>query len=363
MKICCKPKHGFTVIDLMMSVALAGIVVALLLPTVQDMRANARNVACSNRLATIGLEAQAYEVKHTHLPGMSGPVGAIPLSEFELPENVHNQYASPFSLASANRDRFMIGQEFWDYDNILESPFFDVEGYGVTAAYSSRNYRCPARSVLLRNIRPTNGIYLAATPVYSDESRRGFPDQDLLGILTDGDTTNVYGESNYVGSLGACSGGENRLGFLGPFRGMITPHETVTMQDITDGDGLSTTIMYGENIGEVREDINTGVPYREYRWGWLNGGAVRGRGHVAWAAEPPIGNVPTPSFPNGGDPRNTILGRATLSPGIGFGSNHACGVNFVFGDGSTLCVSRDVDWLLLYAWFGGYDGGIIPGDG
>ena len=136
---------------------------------------------------------------------------------------------------------------------------------------------------------------------------------------------------------------------------MITCRETLTLDEVMKADGLAASILYGENIGQIRRDVNSDVRYIAAYQSWLNAGTSRGRGNVPWKADPPVTNDSTFDFPNGGDPRSGILGQTGFSHLFGFGSSHPAGVGFVFGDGHVETLPRTTDWQVLYQKFGAFD--------
>lgn len=59
---------GFTIIELMVSMSVVGILLALLLPAVQQSRATSRRFSCTNNLRQIGLANQNFHEANGHFP-------------------------------------------------------------------------------------------------------------------------------------------------------------------------------------------------------------------------------------------------------------------------------------------------------
>lgn len=61
-------RRAFTLIELLVSIAIIGVVVAIILPGVQQVRESARRAHCRNNLRQLGLALNNYESMHNRYP-------------------------------------------------------------------------------------------------------------------------------------------------------------------------------------------------------------------------------------------------------------------------------------------------------
>jgi prepilin-type N-terminal cleavage/methylation domain-containing protein len=270
-----RPLLGFTLVELLVVMAIIGILVALLLPAVQKARESARRTHCLNNLKQVGLGLTHFHDANNFFPTNGGPapgqVNTISTSVGGGP--------TYWGLANATaRQADQTGA--WSY-SIL--PFIEQKNVAEQAAQGAAiaTYICTSRYRLPAPPVP------ASDPVFAGVSYGS-------GGMNPWSTTDYACNGYYLRNRWPCGG------VPGDGLPRVAEHAT---------DGLSNTILAGEKALDSR-GYNTG--------GWY------------W-------NEPVFSGGSGGTARwGTAIvqdGAGTPFP-TNWGAAHTAAAMFVFGDGS-----------------------------
>lgn len=288
----CNQRFGFTLLELLVSIGIIGLLVALLMPAVQAARAAARRQQCLNHLKQIGLALHGHSEMHQILPNNGGWDGVQTIRDTAgaqfTPSTEDFALGTVFSWGCGDPSLSVMKQQGSWLFGIL--PFVEAR-----AIYEGRRWEAPVALYICPERRTA-----AAYPVVP---------QDAFGAYKGGGWS--WGKTDYAGNAA-----------IMPGQGGVRANRWLRLRDVTDG--LSNTIF----VGEKAADPTVQTPES---WYWdepffLGGSA---------------GTV------------RSGLGIAPIAVGSRFknnwGSLHAGGVNFLMGDGSAHLLNYHLDWRVFAA--------------
>jgi len=208
-------KRGFTLVELLVVVAIIGLLLALLMPSIQSAREASRRTSCRNNLKQQGVAFELY-----HNTRRSYPYGSFDHSKRQISWSV---YLLPFLEDAAMADRFDFKQK----------------------------YNHPTNRAVVSTVVP---VFICPSVVRMATGRDTFTvgDKNNNGTYDDGDwaAANDYG-GNYGSSLATPKD-----------NGVLLYNRVVKHREITDG--TSHTIILAEDTG------------RGWQWDgeWANGANV-----------------------------------------------------------------------------------------
>jgi prepilin-type processing-associated H-X9-DG protein len=321
-------RWGITLIELVVVVAIIGVLAAVLLLAIQRTRASARNITCSNHLRQIGIAIAAYENTHQVFPPSS--------DRYMFTMHVH---LLPFLERT----------DLWlPFANYRDDPDTEQETYEKMAAslplvHGLAVYRCPDSALMPY-------LNLTTPPGWKrdDPWVRGVSPMDFTSYL-------------------ACEGAKTALHdaeFAGIFTSFGGTRQQTRVSEVRNG--LSNTVAVSEGAGFdlIRAEgmhlkvigFEKGLLYRtesryfdfdQLAYDCWQGTGVVGYGRVigsGWVGAGPENSFNTWLPPNSRSCLNRSGGYrgAPITPS----SHHGAHVNTCFADGSVRSITDDIDWIV-----------------
>lgn len=282
-------RSAFALVEVLVVLAIIGILLGLLLPAVQQIRATAARTSCLNNLKQIGLALHNYHDRHNRLP----------------PSPPKNPGVDPILSHDPND---------WVSWMALILPEIDQEGL----------WKSTEAAFLVSTFPTQNPPHVANTVVIKTYA---CPSDGRLSSVLLGPTGIEAAYTSYIG----VSGGRANDGVL-----RVTPEPGIRFRDITDG--TSVTLMVGER--PPPETLQAGRWYLNNRRG-LND-PPRGP-DMSMPVEGPVivGDPCIPPFRFGPGRLNNPCDR------LHFWSLHPGGANFVFADGAARFISYSSQPIMI----------------
>jgi prepilin-type N-terminal cleavage/methylation domain-containing protein len=295
--------RGFTVLELLVAVAIVGLLIALLLPAVQAAREAARRAQCINNLAQIGIGLHTYVQAYLSLPP-----GRFPTYDPRLSGS-----NPPCTSPGVDKSFLVMILPYVEqeplYNSINQS--LSIFGYEnrTCFAVSVGSYACPSDSQ-------------AGLPRSMDISQLL-----SLGLAEPGESLNAVNTS-YVG----CFGSLPVTAFPRPStqckvdprvaaqaNGCFNDISPITFASVSDG--LSSTLFVTERSTTLLGSLPQNV-FKKYGWYFA-------------------GNLGDTLFTSLYAPNFVALANALLDPSAA-SSQHPAGVNALMGDGSARFIKQTI---------------------
>jgi prepilin-type N-terminal cleavage/methylation domain-containing protein/prepilin-type processing-associated H-X9-DG protein len=332
-----RSSKGFTLIELLVVIAIIGVLIALLLPAVQQSREAARRAQCANNMKQLGLALLQYADIHSCLPAASqGGLGYVYMNftgyskilPFLEQESLYEQFNYNCALSSGG-----ISYYGWSLNA-------NTTAYGVVV----RTFLCPSNrsdaSVPFTYYVGSTALWNVPRPAVTDYLFSGGADVTVAAAFVNSNKRGAFGFDSKT-KFAEFQDGTSK---------------TFLMGEAVGGDEANRTYALSGLYGASRRCVPLGDTA-------LSGGKILhyenllhmayGRARNISATEAIIGGLIAMTADRSGahyalnDCGYGTLSDAWAAPGAqqlpNFRSVHPGGVQFVFGDGSVQFVSETTD--------------------
>jgi len=220
-------QRAFTIVELLVAMAIVSLLISLILPAVQFARESSRVVACQNHLRQLALACHSYEGTHRHFP--PGHVGGVEPAPNDLTQSSwvgHLGFLLPHLEQTAVYESLSPALFGWPFDP------------GGPAWFISPGIRTTAAGVLIPVFQcPSDVLVGGEGTILALQYPWVFPDTQPV----------LNGRTNYLGCDGVSR--KNTEDASGRNLGIFFSRSQVRVQDISDG--LSSTLLLGEVLGNA----------------------------------------------------------------------------------------------------------------
>jgi prepilin-type N-terminal cleavage/methylation domain-containing protein len=170
--------NAFTLVELLLVIAIIGVLVALLLPAVQAAREAARRSTCANKLRQLTLATHTINDTFRALPPLTGN---FPTKSTDRGTVFY--FLLPYIEQKNFYDRTIDSQGRHLASNIVQGSAPQIRGYGTFIT----NFLCPSDvSNLARQVRNPGTLNVWATASFAANALLFFPDAAIARTIPDG---------------------------------------------------------------------------------------------------------------------------------------------------------------------------------
>jgi prepilin-type N-terminal cleavage/methylation domain-containing protein/prepilin-type processing-associated H-X9-DG protein len=335
-------RAAFTLLEILIVIAIIGILIALMMPAIQKIRELAAMTQCANNLRQMAVAAANYNSQHGVLP--PGYIGPKNNKSFDASvangDKADNQWVGhlPLLVPFLEQGAVVRGiQVNFDLGS-QEPPWWLPAPSGGTlppnyqaATETVAVLRCPSDPDVPTEYRGTNesgtvvGVHFYNTGPYLKwhyylENYDGGGTQQPWRLAI----------TNYVGVGG---GGTGTAAWWSRYEGMYTNRSAIKLNAIPDGS--SNTLMYGEVAGRRNPDSPDQQLTNALDISWFGVGSLPS----SWGLKP-----------------------AAKAPWYQWSSFHSSGAHFAFGDGSVRALHFHIPASIVMDLSGMKDGTVVVGD-
>lgn len=345
------PKRGFTLVELLVVIAIIGVLIALLLPAVQQAREAARRMQCTNNMKQMALAMHNYHDTHYQFPPGHVPeeyvngkfarrgswmVRILPYIEQKAAYDQANQPAGSLDNHSAG---WAAPNLAWQAMNEARVDIYSCPSSPLPRTYTqptsqpSQDAGAPAEiEVQISDYAANAGCAFRGGTTNNAHSTQFW---GWGGRLADNGFVPTYLASKYIGTQP-------------PWYGSKVDFAAVT-------DGSSNTIAIGEQGNFYQQDKDVRASY--VRGGWWNGGSCAAEGQD-------MANYVCTSYPINAVSvgwMGTSRNESVTYNETAFRSAHPGGAQFALGDGSVKFIAETVDFATYTALMDRADGVPVGG--